>query len=47
MSYKFFLIPVRDTGGAESELNAFLGNHRVLSVERRWVDPNETSRESV
>ncbi len=38
MPFKFFYIAVRDPGPAESELNAFLVNHRVLSVERRWVD---------
>jgi hypothetical protein len=43
MSYKFFLIPVRDPGIAESELNAFLGHHRVLAVERRWVDQGADS----
>ena len=43
MSYRFFLIPVRNTGDAASELNAFLGNHRVLAVERRWVDQGADS----
>jgi superfamily II DNA helicase RecQ len=43
MSYKFFLIPVRDPGDAESELNAFLGNHRVVAVDRRWVDQGADS----
>jgi superfamily II DNA helicase RecQ len=38
MAYRFFQIPVRDSGAAEEELNRFLRGHRVLSVERRWVD---------
>ena len=38
MSFKFFTIPIRDNGAAEGELNAFLRGHRVLSVERRWVE---------
>lgn len=38
MGFKFFLIPVRDNSAVESELNAFLCGHRILSVDRRWVD---------
>lgn len=38
MPYRFFLIPVRDGGAAAAELNGFLRGHRVLSVDRRWVD---------
>ena len=38
MAYRFIQIPVRDSGAAEEELNRFLRGHRVLSVERRWVD---------
>ena len=43
MPYQFFLIPVRDAGSAASELNAFLRNHRVLAVDRRWVDQGADS----
>lgn len=43
MPYKYFLIPVRDCGSAEAELNAFLANHRVLAVDRRWVDQGADS----
>lgn len=38
MAFKFFLIPVRDNSAVEAELNAFLCGHRILSVDRRWVD---------
>ncbi len=38
MAYRFFQVPVRDSGAAEEELNRFLRGHRVLSVDRRWVD---------
>lgn len=43
MAYRFFLIPARDAVEAASELNAFLGNHRVLAVARRWVDQGADS----
>jgi superfamily II DNA helicase RecQ len=38
MPYGFFQVPVRDSGVAAEELNRFLRGHRVVSVERRWVD---------
>ncbi len=37
MPFKFFVVPVRDDGSAEAELNAFLGSHRVLAIDRRCV----------
>ena len=43
MAFKFFTIPIRDAGAAEAELNAFLRSHRVLVVERRWVDQGQDS----
>ena len=41
--YRFFLIPVRQSGPAEEELNRFLRSHRVLNVDRRWVDEGSES----
>ena len=41
--YRFFVIPVRTSAGAEEELNRFLQSHRVLSVDRRWVDQGSES----
>ncbi len=38
MAYQLFQVPVRDSGVAEEELNRFLRGHRILSVDRRWVD---------
>jgi len=43
MSYRFFVIPVRDDGTAAAELNGFLGSRRVLTVDRRWVDQGSES----
>jgi hypothetical protein len=43
MAYRIFSIPIRDARPAEAELNAFLGSHRVLSVDRRCVDRGEDS----
>ncbi len=47
MAFKFFIIPVRDANAAEAELNAFLGRHKVLSVDRRWVEQGTDSFWSV
>ena len=38
MALKFFTVPIQNSGPAEEELNAFLNSHKVLSVDRRWVD---------
>ena len=43
MSFKFFSVPIQDTGQAEAELNAFLRSHKVLSIDRRWVEQGSTS----
>lgn len=37
MPFKFFTIPLIDDGQAASELNAFLRNNKILSVDRRCV----------
>jgi len=37
VAFKFFVIPVGDDA-AEAELNSFLGNHRVLYVDRHFVN---------
>ena len=36
MKMKFFWIPARDSTAAETELNTFLGSHRVLQVEKSF-----------
>jgi superfamily II DNA helicase RecQ len=43
MVFKFFVVPVSDAGQAEAEVNAFLRSHKVLSVDRRWVDQGGAS----
>lgn len=37
MRFHFTTVPLHDSAGAESELNAFLAAHRVLSVDRQLV----------
>ncbi len=43
MPFKFFCIPARDDGTVETEVNTFLMSHRVLAVDRRWVDQGADS----
>ena len=43
MPFKFFTVPVRDDGNAAEELNSFLLSHRILAVDRRWVDQGTDS----
>jgi superfamily II DNA helicase RecQ len=43
MAFKFFTIPLRDESSMESELNAFLRAHRVLGVERHFVERGANS----
>lgn len=43
MPFRFFVIPVRQASAGEEELNRFLRGHRVLSVDRRWVDQGTES----
>jgi len=38
MAQRFFIIPVQSSETAEADLNAFLTSHKVLTVDRRWVD---------
>jgi len=43
MAFKFFTVPIQDSGRAEGELNGFLRSHKVLSVDRRWVEQGPSS----
>lgn len=43
MAFQFFTVPIHDDGEAQAALNAFLGTHKVLNVERRWVDQGSQS----
>ena len=38
MAFKFFSIPIRNADAAAAEMNGFLRTHKVLSIDRRWVD---------
>jgi superfamily II DNA helicase RecQ len=37
MKYRFFCVPVEDTGAAQEELNRFLTDHRILSVDKEFA----------
>ena len=43
MPYKVFVIPAQHGEWAERELNDFVRSHRVLAMDRRWVDQGENS----
>jgi hypothetical protein len=43
MAYRVFNLPVHKPRAAETELNGFLASHRVLSVDRRFVEEGERS----
>jgi superfamily II DNA helicase RecQ len=43
MKMRFFLIPVQESDRAAGELNGFLSNHRILSVERHFVADGSNS----
>jgi len=43
MALKFFQIPARGCDETETALNGHMRSHRVLSVERRWVDVGHES----
>lgn len=38
MALKFFHIGTRDAEAMEAELNSFLSRHRIVTIERRFVD---------
>lgn len=43
MPFSFYTIPARDPAPAAAELNGFLRSHKVLAVDRRWVDAGADS----
>ncbi len=43
MKFHFFTIPVRDSKAAESELNTFCNQHRIVSVEKQFVANGDNS----
>jgi len=44
MAFRFFQIPARGCVVGEAELNNFLASHRVLTVDRRWLEMGENSQ---
>lgn len=43
MQLKVFVLPVKNLGDAEAEMNAFLRGHRVLAVKKEFVADGENS----
>jgi hypothetical protein len=40
---RFFVVSLNDEGTAAAELNGLLRSHRVLAVERHWVEQGAES----
>ncbi|MEZ6127575.1 MAG: HRDC domain-containing protein [Planctomycetaceae bacterium] len=38
MGLRFFTVPVRDSENQERELNGFLASHKILSIDRQFVE---------
>ena len=43
MQLKLFVLPVKNLGAAEAEMNAFLRSHRLLAVKKEFVSDGENS----
>ena len=43
MQLKVFVLPIKNLGAAEVEMNAFLRGHRVLAVKKEFVPDGENS----
>ena len=43
MQLKLFVLPIKNLGVAEAEMNAFLRGHRVLAVKKEFVADGENS----
>ena len=43
MALRVFTVPIHDDGTVIEELNAFLRSHKVLTVDRRWVEQGASS----
>jgi len=43
MQLKLFVLPVKNLGAAEAEMNGFLRGHRVLAVKKEFVPDGENS----
>ena len=43
MPLRFFAVPARDSSGFEQELNGFLAQHKVVSIDRHLIDQGVNS----
>jgi hypothetical protein len=43
MQLKLFVLPIKNLGAAEAEMNGFLRGHRVLAVKKEFVPDGENS----
>ena len=43
MPLRFFAVPVHDSSGFEQELNGFLAQHKVVSIDRHLIDQGVNS----
>ena len=43
MQLKLFVLPIKNLGASEAEMNAFLRGHRVLAVKKEFVPDGENS----
>ena len=43
MAFRFLTVPALSSAEAEREVNAFLASHKILSVDRRWIDLGTSS----
>jgi|GEM_PF-2568958 len=43
MQLKLFVVPIKNLGAAEAEMNAFLRGHRALAVKKEFVPDGENS----
>lgn len=43
MAFRFFTIPIAAPEPATGELNTFLRSHRILKVDRQWVEQGTSS----
>lgn len=43
MAFGFFTVPIQNSASAQEERTAFLRSHKILSVDRRWVEQGASS----
>jgi len=43
MPFRIFLVPILYGDDSTDELNAFIASHRVVHIERRWIEQGNQS----